>query len=515
MQAKGLTDKSKLTKFELAFLIIAATVTITLVSACSPLFPFNPWDDANCFFTIGRGIIHGLVPYRDLYDHKGPLLYFLYALAACISEKSFTGAWILECIAASIYAVFSWKTVKLFTDTPKFSIMLMPFFLGLTYTFGMFNFGGNAEELCFPLLTVCFFFALRSIVINNDLPTNTDAFISGLIASALFWIKYTLLGFMAGFILFIVIKGIAGKKYSILWSLIWRFLSGFVILSLPIFIYFLANNSLEHLWKEYFYNNFTMYLNNTNLPRLAQIPVIKNFYFVIVFLKNTCLGNPSFGALLLLSVISLFLIDKKYRIRAILLFLVTFSLSAGFVFTKPGAVYYYGYILAYCLCMALIPIVLLIKKAVRAFKDYRSMFTYSLSILFVILYALTIVLCKNMYLIFQPKEFLSQYRIANTINQTENAKILTYDVMDSGFFTAAGVLPANKFYCFHNNETAYTAVSEEKERLIKEGYFDYIVTYYFCECNWENYKFIGEETGIYVGNDGKKITEGYKLYKRV
>ena len=89
MRSRELDAKGKLTKPELAILIISATVTITVVSACSPLFPFNPWDDANCFFTLGRGIIHGLVPYRDLYEQKGPLLYFIYALAALISEKSF------------------------------------------------------------------------------------------------------------------------------------------------------------------------------------------------------------------------------------------------------------------------------------------------------------------------------------------------------------------------------------------------------------------------------------------
>ena len=63
-------DKSKLSRTELGFLILTATVTITIVSTCSPLYPFNPWDDANCFFTVGRGILHGLVPYRDLPENE-------------------------------------------------------------------------------------------------------------------------------------------------------------------------------------------------------------------------------------------------------------------------------------------------------------------------------------------------------------------------------------------------------------------------------------------------------------
>ena len=131
-----------------------------------------------------------------------------------------------------------------------------------------------------------------------------------------------------------------------------------------------------------------------------------------------------------------------------------------------------------------------------------------------VFFILTLVTGKNMYLIFKPKEFLSQYRIANTISKTTNAKVVTYDVMDAGFFTAAGILPANRFYCFHNNENEYKEVAEERNRLIKEGFYDYIVTYYFCEGNWDNYELVQEETGLYAGNDRKLITEGYKLYKR-
>ena len=162
MQRQELKAGKKDTRKELAFLIISAVVTITIVSTCSPLYPFNPWDDANCFFTLGRGIIHGMVPYRDLYEQKGPLLYFLYAAAALISEKAFTGAWVLECIAASVYAVFSWKIVKLITDPPKYLVAVMPLFLCIVYTSKLFNFGGNAEELFFPLITILLYVGLKA-----------------------------------------------------------------------------------------------------------------------------------------------------------------------------------------------------------------------------------------------------------------------------------------------------------------------------------------------------------------
>ena len=98
---------SKLSRFELFFLIVSSVLIMTLVTTSSPIYPFNVWDDTNVYFTLGRGILKGFVPYRDLYEQKGPLFLFLYAISALISNRTFTGLWIIESIFASIFAVFS------------------------------------------------------------------------------------------------------------------------------------------------------------------------------------------------------------------------------------------------------------------------------------------------------------------------------------------------------------------------------------------------------------------------
>ena len=56
---------------------------------------------------------------------------------------------------------------------------------------------------------------------------------------------------------------------------------------------------------------------------------------------------------------------------------------------------------------------------------------------------------------------------------------------------------------------------EEQNRLIEEGYYDFIVTYYFYEPEWDNYRLIEEEVVPYVDYGGEKTLEGYKLYKRI
>lgn len=515
MQAKGLTDKSRLNRTELAILIGAAVVTMTFASTCSPLYPFNPWDDANCFFTLGRGITHGLVPYRDLYEQKGPLLYFIYAFAALISEKSFIGAWITECVMASVFAVFSWKTAKLFTEPPRFSIVLVPLFTGLVYTSRLFNFGGNAEELCFPLLTAALYFGLRAIVNGNGIPSKSDALICGIITAALFWIKYTFIGFMAGFCLYILVMAVRQKAFLNLWSLIWRFFAGFLILTAPILIYFIANGALGDLWEVYFYNNIFLYHELEGNSVLSKIPVIRNIYIPLYSTVHLSAEFPRFGVMLLLSVVSVFFISKEHRKKVIFLFVSTFVLSIGLIFTKSAFIYYYIYLLAGFFALLLIPCIKGLGFISKYFKQNPGFMKGLISGVLIVFYLAALLLNKNNYLLFQKKDFFAQYRYAEIINQVPDAKVLTYDVMDSGFYTAAGILPSNRYFCYLNIELTYPAILEEQNRLIEAGYFDFIVTSYFCECDWDNYVLIREEADTYINYSGEKALDGFRLYKRI
>ncbi len=511
-------DNSKLTRFELIFLIAAAAVTITIVSTCSPLYPFNPWDDANCFLTMGRGIIHGLVPYRDLYEQKGPLLYFIYALVALISEKSFIGAWIIECIAASVFAVFSWKTAKLFTEPSKFTIMLVPLLLVITYTIKMFNFGGNAEELCFPILTVALYFGLRSIVVKEALPSNTEALLCGILTAVLFWIKYTFTGFMAGFIICILILALKHKEFKKLWSLIWRFTAGFLLITAPVLIYFLATGSLTYLWEAYFYNNIFLYFGGTGgagTLQLENIPVIKYIYVPLYCFVKSTENYPVYGVMLTASVISALFTEKRYRKRTLFLFAVTLVFAMETAFTKTRIIYYYGYILSYCFPFILIPLIKGLNKTESSYKRNPGMIRLLISFFLAVFYLFFIANCKNLYLILKPRSFLSQFRIAETIKQTPDAKVLTYDVMDSGFYAAAEVMPQNRFFCYLNIEENYPAIREEQDRLVSEGYFDYIVTTYFFNLDMEKYELVQEESSVYIDYTGEGILDGYKLYKRI
>ena len=71
------------------YCLIVAFLFLLIATKSSPLYVCNDWVDSNIFFNIAKGIVHGEVPYRDLFEQKGPLLYFAYIIPYLISNDTF------------------------------------------------------------------------------------------------------------------------------------------------------------------------------------------------------------------------------------------------------------------------------------------------------------------------------------------------------------------------------------------------------------------------------------------
>ena len=96
-----------------AWLVGIAAIALVLCSKSSPLYVLNDWMDANIFFTMGKSMFRGKVLYRDVFDHKGPVLYFLYGLASLIDYTGFTGVLVVEIIAFAFFLHCGLRTAEL------------------------------------------------------------------------------------------------------------------------------------------------------------------------------------------------------------------------------------------------------------------------------------------------------------------------------------------------------------------------------------------------------------------
>ena len=119
--------------FIILFCLIISFIGITICSECSFLYPMNYWVDANAFFTVGKSMLHNLVPYLDLFEQKGPLLYLIYMIGAIISEKSFIGVYFVEIISYSVTLYYISKIICLYLDK-KYIYLILPLFLSIILT---------------------------------------------------------------------------------------------------------------------------------------------------------------------------------------------------------------------------------------------------------------------------------------------------------------------------------------------------------------------------------------------
>ncbi len=58
-------------------------------SASSPRYAINPWVDANAFFTVGKAMANGIIPYKDIFEEdlstEKPNRFYLFELSENIN----------------------------------------------------------------------------------------------------------------------------------------------------------------------------------------------------------------------------------------------------------------------------------------------------------------------------------------------------------------------------------------------------------------------------------------------
>ena len=243
----------------LAVLFAASAVLLLIFSECSPLYALNTWVDPNCFMTVGRGMRAGLVPYRDLMEQKGPLLYVIHLVAALISPNSFHGVYPIEVLVHTAFLFASWKTARLFAKRGVLPVLVAAFLVMIN----SYAYGDTAEMLCLPMLAwslydaVCYFK-------DDERRMSDGAFLrNGFLAGCVLWIKFSLLGLHFAWMAVIAIECVARERKigrAVRMCLI--FLGGMALSALPWLVYFGLNGAISDLIDVYFVQNITGYPNN-------------------------------------------------------------------------------------------------------------------------------------------------------------------------------------------------------------------------------------------------------------
>src|SRR6266508_2330841 len=75
---------------------LLAVLSAVILWSSAPPVQRIPRRDSSVFLYIGEQILAGQLPYRDIWDHKGPVIYYLNALGLYLAGGSRWGVWALE-----------------------------------------------------------------------------------------------------------------------------------------------------------------------------------------------------------------------------------------------------------------------------------------------------------------------------------------------------------------------------------------------------------------------------------
>lgn len=292
-------------KYYSTIFVLVACLGISFLY-CPPIDVF--YDDKEIFKYIGGLLYKGGVPYRDIFDHKPPLIFFLNFLGWSLGPW---GLWLLDTLLVLL-------TSLLFLDLCKKFRLPNPWILPLFFNLLIRNFmvgeGIGMTREYTAIFLLLFFYVLLG-------KSRYRYLLLGLLTGLTFFMQQdqilTLLPFW--------VIALAGDDPAPLVKRILHAGAGFLTVTLLIILYFASTHSLSYLWEDAFMFNFSWYTERRSL--LEHFISIKDgmdhVNYKMAFIISVALG-----------ISALFLQNKKKRLVFAALMTVCLSFSAEYLSGK-------------------------------------------------------------------------------------------------------------------------------------------------------------------------------------
>lgn len=253
----------------LAVAVCAAGILIVF----SPAFAGKmPRHDSGIFLYFGDRILKGDLPFRDIWDHKPPLIFYIDALGLLLADHSVWGVWWLELISL-------WVTLFLITLTLKERVKPSALFLalmGFLYGFVFSMEGGNlTEEFGLPLQAFCLWLFVRYIL--REKKRRSAWLWIGICLGLALMLKQTLVGLWLAIFL-IYVCHLVQKRIRFDLAGLMFFAVGLALVIGLVILYFAGHQSLFEFWDVAYWYNF-VYSDITWPDRLRALWAIVSIVF--------------------------------------------------------------------------------------------------------------------------------------------------------------------------------------------------------------------------------------------
>lgn len=223
--------------------LMCLVVASLFAFAASPMSDFVRID-SGVFAYIGRGICDGRLPYRDMFDHKGVLLYFLNAFGYSFGY-GLQGVWIVESFFYVLSLVFTYKLLsRLFGSRICIGAIIIVYWM-----FFRLALGGNMTETYAMYGILIAWMLLVQDVLAKSLKCRTS-FVVGLVLGAIVMLRPNMIGIVVpyGFYWLWMLKSWTARQA---WRpLLFAVSGGCSVLALCAF-YLILNGIASDFWECY------------------------------------------------------------------------------------------------------------------------------------------------------------------------------------------------------------------------------------------------------------------------
>ena len=211
--------------------------------------PLNPWTngessaDSSVFKYMAYAISRGYMPYKDSFDHKGPVIYIINYIAQLLSY--YRGTWILEYVNMLIYIVFMYKIARLFCSRPISILMVI---LCNAQLFNYFEGGNFTEEYALPCIAISLYIFI-DYFINNQI-SKWRLILCGATFGIVFLLRANMISVWIVFCIAVLISHLMTQK-KIPWNFLLYFCIGWLSVTVPFMIWLIQGGAFQDFIQDY------------------------------------------------------------------------------------------------------------------------------------------------------------------------------------------------------------------------------------------------------------------------
>ncbi len=223
------------------------------------------------FLLTGRGILEGKVCYADLFDHKGPVLFWLESIGYAMGGR--TGVWVFQCLLAIADVILLERIFRKLNAKPLLAVIS-----AAAVFFYTFSHGNLTEELSMPLILTALLLEVEFLASDNKTHSPWYAFVYGVIIGLLAFIRINNAISICVLILCIGVILVKEKQWS---NIVFNFfagIAGIAVVALPVCLYFYVHDALNDMIYATFLHNLIYAKEHTHAAILSKY--FLNFVFM-------------------------------------------------------------------------------------------------------------------------------------------------------------------------------------------------------------------------------------------